>query len=111
MALKLKKVDAGLFEGKAGDKVRLGVSVAKVAGGVQANILSVTYNEVTVKKAPFELTVAAGVHGAVVVYVSEPLTQAVIEEVDAEDATNRQALIRQRFRPSGPSVTVVIRAS
>lgn len=110
MALKLTKADTRVFAGKAGDKVRLDASVAKAADGAPATILAITYNGVTVTKAPFEFTIAKGDVGMVVVYVSVPGTRVSIDEADAADPGSRQSLARQFFDPADPAAVIVIRA-
>jgi len=110
MALKLKKVDTRAFKGKAGDTVLLDASVAKVAEGEPVTLLAITYNGETVKEPPFEFKVAKGDHGLVVVYVSTPGTQVLIEEADAANPTNRQTLAKQFFDPADPAAVILIQA-
>ena len=111
MALQLTKQATRVFSGVKGAECRLGISVAKVAAGVLANIISVTYNGVTVQAAPFKFKVAAGDHGLVVVYVTTPGTRVMIEEVDAVSTANRQSLAQPFFDPADPSVVILIQGT
>ena len=111
MALKLTKQDTRVFAGVKGAECLLGISVAKVAAGAPADIVSITYNGITTNAAPFKFKVASGDHGLVVVYVSTPGTRVTIEEVDTASATNKQPLAHPFFDPSNPSVVILIQGS
>ena len=111
MALQLTKTATRFFSGTKGAVVLLGISVAKVAAGVPADIVAVTYNGITISQAPFKITLAAGNHGLVVVYVTTPGTKVIIEEVDTADPNNRQPLAQTFFDPTDPSVIVLIQAA
>ena len=52
MALKLTKQDTRVFAGVKGAECLLGISVAKVAAGAPADIVSITYNGITTNAAP-----------------------------------------------------------
>lgn len=110
MSLKLTKEDTRVFRGKAGQTVRLGISVAKASGGAPASIVAITYSGNTVTQAPFDFTIAAGDHGLVVVYISTSGTRVSIDEVDNADSSNAQSLARSFFDPSDPAEVILIRS-
>ena len=107
MALQLTRNDARDFSGKAGKTATLGITGA---GGVKADILATHYNGATQTTSPFQITLAKGDIGLVVVFVAaQEGAQVFVQEVDAADATNTQNLAQPFFHKSLPNVTILIR--
>lgn len=107
MALQLTKKAARDFTGSAGKKVTLDI---KGAGGVKADILATHYNGVTQAASPFQITLANGDIGLVVVFVAaQEGAQVFVQEVDSANPSNTQTLAQPFFHKALPNVTILIR--
>ena len=107
MALQLTKNNALDFSGKVDAPVTLGISGAN---GVKADILATHYNGITQTAPPFQIKLATGENGLVVVFAAaQEGAQVSIQEVDAADPTITQTLAQPFFHKSIPNITILIR--
>lgn len=101
MALKLTKLDPGLFSGKKGEIPRF--EIRTTTDGESADLIGIHYVDQTDNAPPWEVTLQPGDNGIVfLVFASRKKARLVIEEVDADDSTNRQIVSVSFYDPAQP---------